>query len=111
MILCLYEQLEQYGDIIASRYKENEYGQLEQIPVLVAKDGSFLKQIFECKETKKEAVLSSIAIFRPNSNIVTPTFLCYLLKCIFKIKKFIINICNVQKPCLLQPFYEYLLFS
>lgn len=48
--------------------------------ILVAKDGSFLKHIFECKETKKEAVLSSIAIFRPNINIVTPTFLCYLLK-------------------------------
>lgn len=48
--------------------------------ILVAKDGSFLKQIFECKETKEEAILSSIAIFRPNQNIITPTFLCYLLK-------------------------------
>ncbi len=48
--------------------------------ILVAKDGSFLKQIFECKETKEEAILSSIAIFRPNKNIITPTFLCYLLK-------------------------------
>lgn len=48
--------------------------------ILVAKDGSFLKQIFECKETKKEAILSSIAMFRPNQDFITPTFLCYLLK-------------------------------
>lgn len=48
--------------------------------ILVAKDGSFLKQIFECKETKEEAILSSIAIFRPNQDIIIPSFLCYLLK-------------------------------
>lgn len=48
--------------------------------ILVAKDGSFLKQIFECKETKEEAILSSIAMFRPNQDFITPTFLCYLLK-------------------------------
>ncbi len=48
--------------------------------ILVAKDGSFLKQIFECKEDKEEAILSSIAIFRPNKKIVLPNFLCYLLK-------------------------------
>ena len=48
--------------------------------ILVAKDGSFLKQIFECKETKEEAILSSIAMFRPNQDFIIPTFLCYLLK-------------------------------
>ena len=48
--------------------------------ILVAKDGSFLKQIFKCKEDKEEAILSSIAIFRPNKKIVLPNFLCYLLK-------------------------------
>ena len=47
--------------------------------VLVAKDGSYLKQIFVCKETKEEGILSSIAIFRPN-DIVDSYFLCYLLK-------------------------------
>ena len=47
--------------------------------VLVAKDGSYLKQIFVCKETKEEAILSSIAIFRPNS-LVDSFFLSYLLK-------------------------------
>lgn len=48
--------------------------------ILVAKDGSYLKQIFICKETKDEAILSSIAIFRPNTEIVLPRFLSYLLK-------------------------------
>ncbi len=47
--------------------------------VLVAKDGSYLKQIFVCRETKEEGILSSIAIFRPN-NLVDSYFLCYLLK-------------------------------
>ena len=48
--------------------------------VLVAKDGSFLKSIFLCKETKEEAILSSIAIFRPDDKKILPAFLCYLLK-------------------------------
>lgn len=48
--------------------------------VLVAKDGSYLKEIFVCKENKNEAILSSIAIFRPNTNLITSEFLCYLLK-------------------------------
>ncbi len=48
--------------------------------ILVAKDGSYLKEIFICSEQKDEAVLSSIAIFRPNTNIVMPEILLYLLK-------------------------------
>ncbi|MGN0469961.1 MAG: restriction endonuclease subunit S [Acutalibacteraceae bacterium] len=48
--------------------------------ILVAKDGSYLKQIFLCNETKDEAILSSIAIFRPNTEYVIPEYLCYLLK-------------------------------
>ena len=48
--------------------------------ILVAKDGSYLKQIFLCKETREEAILSSIAIFRPNTAKILPEFLCYLLK-------------------------------
>ena len=48
--------------------------------VLVAKDGSYLKEIFVCGQNKEEAILSSIAIFRPNKNIVNPYYLCYLLK-------------------------------
>lgn len=48
--------------------------------VLVAKDGSYLKEIFVNEAENKKAILSSIAIFRPNSEIVDPYFLCYLLK-------------------------------
>ena len=48
--------------------------------VLVAKDGSYLKEIFVNEKETKKAILSSIAIFRPNPEIVDPYFLCYLLK-------------------------------
>jgi type I restriction enzyme S subunit len=66
---------------------EDEYIKLKKtdcVPlendILVAKDGSYLKEIFvNSKETKK-AVLSSIAIFRPNLNLVNPYYLSYLLK-------------------------------
>ncbi|MCR5702453.1 MAG: restriction endonuclease subunit S [Lachnospiraceae bacterium] len=48
--------------------------------ILVAKDGSYLKAIFICSEEKEEAILSSIAIFRPDTNIIIPEILLYLLK-------------------------------
>lgn len=48
--------------------------------ILVAKDGSYLKEIFICSEEKEEAILSSIAIFRPNTEIIMPEILLYLLK-------------------------------
>ena len=48
--------------------------------ILVAKDGSYLKEIFICSEEKDEAILSSIAIFRPNTEIILPEILLYLLK-------------------------------
>lgn len=48
--------------------------------ILVAKDGSYLKEIFVNQEENQKAVLSSIAIFRPNPKLVSPYFLCYLLK-------------------------------
>ena len=48
--------------------------------VLVAKDGSYLKEIFVNEKETKKAILSSIAIFRPNQEIVDSYFLCYLLK-------------------------------
>lgn len=48
--------------------------------ILVAKDGSYLKEIFVNEIENKKAILSSIAIFRPNVTIVNPYFLCYLLK-------------------------------
>lgn len=48
--------------------------------ILVAKDGSYLKEIFVNKVESKKAILSSIAIFRVNKDIVLPNYLCYLLK-------------------------------
>ncbi len=48
--------------------------------ILVTKDGSYLKEIFICSEPKEEAILSSIAIFRPNTSIIMPEILLYLLK-------------------------------
>lgn len=49
--------------------------------ILVAKDGnSSLEHIFIVREQRKEAILSSIAIIRPNPEIVQPEYLCYVLK-------------------------------
>lgn len=48
--------------------------------ILVAKDGSYLKEIFICSEPTDEAVLSSIAIFRPDPNVILPDVLLFLLK-------------------------------
>ena len=48
--------------------------------VLVAKDGSYFKYIFPLEQEREQAVLSSIAILRPNSEKITPRFLCELLK-------------------------------
>ena len=48
--------------------------------ILVAKDGSYLKEIFICSEEKDEAILSSIAIFRPNTKVIIPEILLYFLK-------------------------------
>ena len=48
--------------------------------VLIAKDGSYLKEIFVIEEEKEEVILSSIAILRPNLNKVNPYYLAYYLK-------------------------------
>ncbi len=48
--------------------------------ILIAKDGSYLKEIFICNEEKEEAILSSIAIFRPDRRVIYPEILLYLLK-------------------------------
>lgn len=47
--------------------------------VLIAKDGSYLKHVFTVNESKEEAVLSSIAIFRPNQSIITSNYLRYFI--------------------------------
>lgn len=48
--------------------------------ILVAKDGSYLKEIFICLEEKKQAILSSIAIFRSNIDVIYPEILLQLLR-------------------------------
>lgn len=48
--------------------------------VLVAKDGSYFKYIFPLLEEREQAILSSIAILRPNSSKINARFLCELLK-------------------------------
>lgn len=47
--------------------------------VLVAKDGSYFKKIFVHQSEAPQAILSSIAIVRPDQTKVTPEFLCTLL--------------------------------
>ena len=47
--------------------------------VLIAKDGSYLKHVFVIKEEKKQAILSSIGILRPNINKISPDYLKYYL--------------------------------
>ena len=48
--------------------------------ILVAKDGSYLKEIFICNEEIKQALLSSIAIFRPNSQVIYPELMLQMLR-------------------------------
>jgi len=47
--------------------------------VLIAKDGSYLKHVFTVQESREEAVLSSIAIFRPDKDIITSKYLKYFI--------------------------------
>jgi type I restriction enzyme S subunit len=48
--------------------------------VLIAKDGSYLKHVFEVKNEEDVVILSSIAIIRPNLKNIIPTFLKYIFK-------------------------------
>lgn len=48
--------------------------------ILVAKDGSYLKELFQCREEVKQAILSSIAIFRCNPRIIYPELLLEMLR-------------------------------
>lgn len=48
--------------------------------VVVAKDGSYLKSAFPIIQDRDIAVLSSIAILRPNTSMVLPAYLSYYLK-------------------------------
>ena len=48
--------------------------------ILIAKDGSYLKEVFIVNEFKEQGILSSIAIFRADSKVIYPEILLYLLK-------------------------------
>ena len=48
--------------------------------VLIAKDGSYLKQLFLVNEPMDDAILSSIAIFRPNQAVIYPEILLAYLQ-------------------------------
>ena len=49
--------------------------------VLIIKDGnSYLKRVFRIKEDIEAVILSSIAILRPNKNIIDPQYFTYVLR-------------------------------
>lgn len=69
------------------RIDEDEFNKMKKndcVPliddILVAKDGSYLKEIFICNDETPKAVLSSIAIFRSNPNVIYPELLLQLLR-------------------------------
>lgn len=45
--------------------------------VLIAKDGSYLKKVFVVEKEPEYVVLSSIGIFRPNTELINPYYLMY----------------------------------
>ena len=61
------------------RMKANDCVPLKN-DILVAKDGSYLKEIFICSEEIQQAILSSIAIFRSNNEVIYPDILLQLLR-------------------------------
>jgi type I restriction enzyme S subunit len=71
----------------AKRISEDEYQKLKRNgcepeidDVVIAKDGSVLKHVFRVSVKEKCVLLSSIAILRPNPEIVDGEFLAYSLK-------------------------------
>ena len=61
----------------------NKMQKLDCIPkkndVLIAKDGSYFYYGFVVEEEKEEAILSSIAMLRPDTKIVNPFYLRYYM--------------------------------
>jgi type I restriction enzyme S subunit len=70
---CKYISEDDYNDMLKS----------DCVPlvndVLIAKDGSYLKHVFVIKEEKKQGILSSIGILRPNLKKINPEYLKYYL--------------------------------
>lgn len=71
---CKYMDVDDYHKMLAS----------DCVPlvddILIAKDGSYLKEVFIVNEKREQGVLSSIAIFRANQSFIYPEILLYLLK-------------------------------
>ena len=76
-----------FSDTTVKRISEDDYEALTKADctpmindVLIAKDGSVLKHVFSIESEVKGALLSSIAILRPNPNLVNSNFLAYALQ-------------------------------
>jgi type I restriction enzyme, S subunit len=76
-----------FSDTSVKRISEDDYHALVKadcVPrvndVLIAKDGSVLKHVFSVNSEIKGALLSSIAILRPNLDYVDSDFLVYALQ-------------------------------
>lgn len=76
-----------FSDATVKRISEDEYEALVKADctprvndVLIAKDGSVLKHVFSIESEVRGALLSSIAILRPNLSLVDSDFLAYALQ-------------------------------
>ena len=72
---CKQVSREDYEDLIRNGCKP----QIND--VLIAKDGSMLKYVFPIIKEEEIAVLSSIAILTPRTDIITSSYLSHYLKC------------------------------
>lgn len=70
---CKYINQNEYDKLLANGCKP------QKGDVLVAKDGSYFKYAFCQVEDKEQAILSSIAILRPNNKLINPFFLAYYI--------------------------------
>lgn len=69
-----YESCKMIGDEEYQKLLSNGCKPLKD-DVLVAKDGSYFKYIFALKEEREQALLSSIAIVRPDKSVINPIYL------------------------------------
>lgn len=76
-----------FDNISSKLISEKDYQKLvkqgcrpEKNDVVIAKDGSYLKHVFVISDDIEAAILSSIAILKPNLDLVNPYYLSYFLK-------------------------------